>query len=267
MRKPAPLRIGLAALYGTELYRDPERVKRIARLLLDDRWPRPFSKWHVQPLGGTVDIVAGRLPPNPLAAIEAALSASTTHWVDLKSPGDVWHAVLVETGTTRDLHRQHFCPLQATASLALDKLKDPSRDVARWVPLAHELVEATGARNATITVAPSVDVILDISSPYVPDPNDHVRILGDIAQDFEARSNLGGKYARYPRWGTYLHPEHVAAIGGRDQIARVVDPALFEEVGDLLYVQLTASIEDAWTPMMWEKRLKFRQLMQPILVR
>ena len=58
----------------------------------------------------------------------------------------------------------------------------------------------------------------------------------------------------------------MAAIGGRERIAREVEPALFEEVGDLLYIQLTGGIEDAWTPMMWEKRLKLRQLMQPILV-
>lgn len=266
MRRPEPLRIGLAAVYSTEVYKAPDRVRTIGRLIFDDRWPRPFTKWHVQPLGGTVDIRAGRLPQDPLIEVESSLSASTTHWVELSTPGDAWHDVSVDAGTTLDLAAR-VCPFRLMASLRLDKLKNPASDVARWVTLAHELVSAVGARNGTITVAASGDVIPDIARPHRPDPNDHLRIIGGGGVEGESRENLGGKYARYPRWGTYLHPEHVAAIGGRDQIARVVEPALFEEVGDLLYVQLTARIEDAWTPMMWEKRLRFRQLMQPILVR
>lgn len=154
MKKPEPLRIGLAAVYATEVYKDPERVKRIARLIFDERWPRPFSKWQVQPIGGTVDIRAGQLPENPLGEVEGSLSASTTHWVDLKTPGEAWHDVSVEGGTTGDLF-PHVCPFRLMASLRLDKLKDPIRDVARWVTLAHELVSAVGARNGTLTVAVS----------------------------------------------------------------------------------------------------------------
>ncbi len=59
---------------------------------------------------------------------------------------------------------------------------------------------------------------------------------------------------------------HVDAIGGRDRIQKEVQPALMEQIGDLLYIQLTAWIDDAWTPEMWNKRLKLRQLMEPILV-
>ena len=261
-KRPERIWIGLAAVHARELCKDTERAKRIARLIFDERWPRAFSKWHVQPFGGTgLDVIAGRLPPNPLQEVEAKLSASTTHWVDLQTPGEAWHCVSIQPGATEDPR-----PAQSHASLALEKLKDPPGDVSRWVPLAHDLVLALGARNATITVAPSGDVISDVWNTYVPAPNNHLCIMGDVARNHEARLHLGTKYARYPRWGTYLHPEHVAAIGGREQIAREVEPVVFEEVGDLLYIQLTAGIEDAWTPLMWEKRLKLRELMQPILV-
>jgi len=266
MKKNEPLRVGLAAHYGTELYKDAERVARTARLMLDDRWPQRFTKWQVHPVTGTVEGRRGKLPPEPLDQVAGALADSTTNWVELKTPGPEWHDVSIKAGTERDLYPTHVCPFRAMASINVDKLPAPRTDVYRWVTLAHDLVSTVGARNATITVAPSGDVILDQSIPYLPDPNDDLLIMGGGPALGDAQRNVGGKYARYPRWGTYLHAEHVAAIGGRDRIAREVEPALFEQLDDLLYIQLTAGIDDAWTPAMWAKRLKLRKLMESILV-
>lgn len=266
MKKPEPIGVALGANYGTELYRDPQRVARAARLMLDERWPRRFSKWQVHTHASTIEGRRGRIPVDALAQITAALADSPTVWVDLKTPGRDWDNVSVDAGTERDLYRDYTCPFRVMASITIVNLPDPNTAVRRWVTLAHDLVSTVGARNGTITVGPSGDVILDQGIPYLPDPNDHLNILGGGPSVSDRRSQLGGMYARYPRWGTYLHPEHVAAIGGRDRIAREVEPALFEQVDDLLYIQLTADFEDAYTPAMWAKRLKLRKLMEPILV-
>lgn len=266
MKKPEPLRVGLGASYGTELYRDPERVARVARLMLDERWPRRFSKWQVHTHASTSEGRRGRIPADTLAQITSALADSATVWVDLKTPGQNWDNVCVQAGTDRALYRSYACPFRLEASIEPVNLTDTNAVVRRWVSLAHDLVSAVGARNGTITVASSGDVILDQSLPYLPDPDDHLRIMGGGTSGGESRKKLGDTLARYPRWGTYLHPEHVAAIGGRERIAREVEPALLEPVDDLLYIQLTADFADAHTPAMWEKRLKLRKLMAPILV-
>jgi len=266
MKQQEPLGVGLGADYGTELYRDPDRVARAARLMLDERWPHRFSKWQVHTHPSAMEGPRGRLPADALTQIAAALADSGTVWVDLKTPGRDWDNVCVDAGTKRELYREYTCPFRVMASITIVKLPDPNAVVRRWVTLAHDLVCTVGARNGTITVGPISDVIRDESIPYLPDPNDHLRIMGGGASVSDRRPLVGDKYSRYPRWGTYLHPEHVAAIGGRDRIAREVEPALFEQVDDLLYIQLTENFDEAHTPAMWEKRLKLRKLMEPILV-
>lgn len=265
INEPEPLRVGLAASYATELHADPSRVRRAAALMLDDRWPRRFSNWQVHAESAAAGR-RGKLPVDALGQITGALEDYGTVWVDLKTRGPDFDHVYVDAGRNRDLHRDYTCPFRVEASIKIVKLPDPNAVVRTWVTLAHDLASTVGARNGTITVGPSSDVMLDQGGPYLPDPEDHLRIIGGGISSSERRPLLGGKYARYPRWGTYLHPEHVAAIGGRDRLKREVDPAVLEPVDDLLYIQLTDNFEDAHTPAMWEKRLKLRTLMEPILV-
>ena len=77
---------------------------------------------------------------------------------------------------------------------------------------------------------------------------------------------IGRAYARHPRWGTYLHAEHLAAIGGVDRVRAEVAPARIEPVGALTYLQLTDSIDTALTPEAGAKRRALEALMAPILV-
>ena len=79
------------------------------------------------------------------------------------------------------------------------------------------------------------------------------------------RRMIGKTYARYPRWGTYLNEAHLAAIGGAERVLADVTPARIDRIGDLTYIQLTASIETAMTVECGERRRRLEALMAPIL--
>ncbi len=87
----------------------------------------------------------------------------------------------------------------------------------------------------------------------------------DEIRSYAARRYLlGHTYVRRPRWGTYLKPAHVAAIGGRERILDVVQPAVTREVGELFYVQLTATVSGATNDVAKRRYRAFAELLAPI---
>lgn len=58
----------------------------------------------------------------------------------------------------------------------------------------------------------------------------------------------------------------MAAAGGRARITEVVQPAAMAEVGQLLYVQLSASIGDALAPATEAKRAALATLLAPMMI-
>jgi hypothetical protein len=135
-----------------------------------------------------------------------------------------------------------------------------------WLELQHELIALVGGLNAVIVATTSSDIVgietslvdrwVDGRSMH-PDP-------GEIGAYATRRRKLGNEYVRAPRWGTYLKPEHVTAIGGRDRIVSVVKPPVVRDVGDLLYVQLSERVSDALAPETEARRLAFADLLAPI---
>ncbi|MBV8760180.1 MAG: hypothetical protein JO257_23005 [Deltaproteobacteria bacterium] len=77
-----------------------------------------------------------------------------------------------------------------------------------------------------------------------------------------ARKLLGDRYVRFPGWPTFLRSAHVEAIGGREKLLAVVKPAVVHDVGDLLYVQLSASVDDALAPETEARRQAFTELLR-----
>jgi hypothetical protein len=95
--------------------------------------------------------------------------------------------------------------------------------------------------------------------PTHPDPEE---ISSYGAQLFK----LGSQYIRKPRWGTYLKPAHVAAIGGRARLLEVVQPPVVREVGDLLYLQLSERVSDAESEFARKRWMAFAALVAPIVM-
>lgn len=79
------------------------------------------------------------------------------------------------------------------------------------------------------------------------------------------RDLVGAKYVRNARWGTYLRDHHIESVGGLDRIRRQVEPARVDRLGELVYFQLTESIEDAVGPACDAKRRAFDAVLAPIL--
>ena len=61
-----------------------------------------------------------------------------------------------------------------------------------------------------------------------------------------------------------MKPAHVAAVGGRAKILEVVQPEVTRDVGDLLYVQLTAKVTEATSETAKRRYRAFAELLAPI---
>ncbi|MEO8549444.1 MAG: hypothetical protein ABI678_05710 [Kofleriaceae bacterium] len=255
--------LALQFLHGSPVGTDTARLETLAALVSDPRWGVKFKLL-------SVGHVPGR-PPEPLmrgpvAAKDLAEKARTA----FLAPNIQTVLFTVSKNEVSDtavyyVHTGRFA-----------ERADPSwgntrwlahGDAAAWISLQHEIVAAAGAEHAVIAAAESSDVAsvevwlsnrFDNGVSIHPDP-------GEIDRYARVRPQLGDKYLRAPRWGTYLSPRHLDAIGGRAKVVAEVQPATVREVGRLTYFQLTERIEDARSPAAEAKRAKFEALVAPLL--
>lgn len=94
-------------------------------------------------------------------------------------------------------------------------------------------------------------------------PPDHPH--NESARINRVRNELGERYVRPPGWGTFLRPSHIEAVGGRARLLELVQPAVVEVVGPLLYVQLSR-LGDALAPETEARRRALAELLAPITV-
>jgi hypothetical protein len=59
---------------------------------------------------------------------------------------------------------------------------------------------------------------------------------------------------------------HVDAVDGREKLLATIQPPVVHDVGELLYVQLSSSVEEANAPATEDRRQAFIELLAPILV-
>jgi hypothetical protein len=144
-----------------------------------------------------------------------------------------------------------------------------------FLTLLHELVVTVEAEHAILGAWPTYAMARSdtgLTRMLLDTPAGDINL--GLPLDFDAQRALvaehsdrvGHAYARHPRWGTYLHAGHLAAIGGVEKIVAEVAPAVIQPIGALTYVQLTDSIDTALTPEAGAKRRALEALMAPILV-
>lgn len=267
---------GLAAYFPHSVARDAALVERVARLLVDERWP--WVPWYATFVGlhKRDDAAAVRVGgKNGYAPLVAGLSSPRFQTLRMnRAKGD-------KNYTSVELP---FHPRQETWGEAPYALwitcrsaeLPPGTSFEAWLTLAHDLVAAVGALNATIGAWPTFSHAIRDTwlTRMVLDTPRGDTALNELPEDVDAQIGLlqtwwkkvGRTYARHPRWGTYLNAAHVEAIGGVERIRAEVQPARIDAVGGLTYIQLTESIDTGMATEAGARRRALQTLMAPILL-
>jgi hypothetical protein len=266
--------VGLAAYFETRVGADASRAERIANLLVDPRWPwmpSLASRSGVDKRDDRRPVrVGGRRGTGALLDLVASEATSQLYMNHTRAEGD-FATVALDLDPRNGKRGDAYELLVTCRSDALP----PEHSFEDFLTLVHDLIVTTGARHATLGAWPSFEMARSdtwLTRFILDTPKGEINL--GLPADFDEQMNLlskwkhkvGRVYARHPRWGTYLHAGHVAAIGGVERIRAEVEPARIEAVGKLTYIQLTGSIETALTAEAGAKRRALQALMAPILV-
>lgn len=264
--------VGLHCVFAEPLNSVPERVERLAELIIDPRWPWELSLLRLGIVPGQqIDRERKRNLPRTqsLGLVQQALSAYEVSDVGVSCSAQerLNHAwMYVHTG--RNVIPGSAYPLELRAFCRAEWMPE-QKPIGPWLALLHELVRAVGAVHGVVVVADEDSVHDEVF--LITTTRDGVRLnpradeIDQISGSGLARHELGRRFVRHPRWGTYLRADHVAAVGGRAKIA-AISPAVLVDVGDLLYVQLTESLETADSPEGTAKQRTLADLLAPITV-
>jgi hypothetical protein len=274
------LYMGLAAYFSAHIFRNPQLAETVARLCLDRRWPWAlanvsfglrssfFKATRRQRLSGRA--AADKLRYGLLNADHR--NARLGHSADEEEN----HARLeVETGQRL---AQPDIPYAATivGRIKAFELPDGATPL-NWVDVMHELMVALDVGNGVLPVWPTVNMV-DSDSMFVriildtPKADYNLGVRGEFETQC-ARANywrpeLGDKYVRHPRWGTYLRRNHIDRVGGLARLRDTVPLAKIVELGgagDLIYLQCTDQPKGALTPAGESVRQALQTFLEPIL--
>jgi hypothetical protein len=268
---PVP-HLGVAAYFTEPVWKDQTKAERLAPLLVDPRWP--WAPWwmYYTATDKRKDSKAIRVGgKHGTETLTATLRRTDLLLVELKrATGENNHCAAVLTMTDYG-DRTLASSLQITCR-ASDL--PAGRSIEDFLALIHEILDVVCAETAVIGAWPTRDyAICDVSFLRMvldtPKGDINLGLTGEFARQRDlgssVRYQLGRAYARFPRWGTYLHAGHLAAIGGLERVRAVVDPAVVQRVGALTYLQLTPSVDTAQSPEAEAKRRALEELMAPIL--
>jgi len=272
----ATYHLGFAARYATRLVDSPDRANRVAALLVDSRWPWLASSFTAGELAIlTKSSPAVRVVGEKTAKrIADAILDPTRRIIRIKkvTRDEQFTQASVDTGTF--VLSSWDQPFSATGHTRGHDLPE-GRTVEGWISLIHDLMVAINVASAILPVyatasAISADILLmsivrDSRWTGTTDlgPGEDFAEQNDRANYW--RDLVGAKYVRNARWGTYLRDHHIDAVGGLDRIRREVVPARIDRLGELVYFQLTESIEDALGPACAAKRRAFDIVLAPLL--
>ena len=272
--------LGFAGYFSVRLCNEPERAEKLAKLLLDRRWPWPLTSvvfglragWtkHARrlKLSGAQGILRLRDgitdPENRDASI------------DHRADADENHAKLhVTTGQRLANPDSANAASISGVTKASDLLE--GAELLSWLEVMHEIMIVVDAGNAVLTVWPThhmansdatfVRIVLDTSKAvFTMGVHGNVELQNTRANYW--RPELGDKYIRHPRWGNYLRREHLDRVGGLARVRDAVPLAKVLELGgpgDLVYLQCTEHPAGALTPEGEQVRQALEDVLAPIV--
>lgn len=268
---PVP-HLGVAAYFTEPVWKDQTKAERLAPLLVDPRWPWAPCWMRFTARDKRKDSKSIRVGGKHGAApLVSAMRRDDLFSIGLnRSSGTTNHCTVMLTVADYRPHTWASSIWMTCKSIDLPA----GKSIAGFLALTHDVLNAVEAETAVIGVWPTVDQAIGdtwLTRTILDTPGRDVN-LGlpanyDAQMDLVSRfrHELGRAYARFPRWGTYLHAGHLAAIGGLERVRAVVDPAVVQPVGALTYLQLTPSVDSAQSPEAEAKRRALEELMAPIL--
>ncbi|MBE7450684.1 MAG: hypothetical protein HS111_17835 [Kofleriaceae bacterium] len=271
------LHLGFAGYFAQPLALPASRARRVAALLVDPRWPWPPS-WASFVKEELSKRTRARKVTGPKGRdhLLAGLTDPTNCMLEMnRSSQEVDnHAHVHAITSRRPLPAEAEYPFHMTGQTRGHELPDGA-SLDAWIELVHELMVACEVGHAVMPVwARASTCLSDISFMRIVVDN---RWLPEVdlgpPTDFaleNSRANywrieLGGTYVRHPRWGNYLRRDHLQKIGGLDRVRAEVAPAAVVDLGDLMFIQLTATPATALTAEGEKKRRALANLMAPIL--
>lgn len=263
--------LGFWFIHRTPLYEEP-RASRVTQLLTDPRWPwmpnivRPtqFPGRELYPWKATGGKTARTALPNVVGDVLRSVSSEGVNLMSSRTDpaNHAWY--YVENGR-RDLRPDPYqfkaigvCRTNVPQGKSIDDWLAVMRELAATVQAAHGIICAEADERWT-----SGRIFLS-GTPQARLPQDHP--TNESSRVNRVRNELGERYVRPPAWATFLRRAHVDAVGGRDHLLATVQPPVVHDCGDLLYIQLSASVDDALAPETEARRRTFADLLAPITV-
>jgi len=253
------------AVYFDEAVREPAHAARVAKLLLDERWP--WLPWYLSYSGIDREYDRGSKRVNAKTGVqglaEGILNPQHNRVVARRAAGDKnFTEVQLDTGRIGE------GPFRLQMTCRVAELPE-GKSTAAWLELVRDMVRELSPANGILGVWPAFDAAISdvVKMRMLLDTRWGVFELGvlpDVA-DPTRSFDIGRTYARYPRWGTYLSDAHLAAIGGVERIQAEVAPATIERIGTVTYIQLTDTIETAMSLECGERRQRLQAIMAPVL--
>ncbi len=265
-----PRGFGFLALYARAVHAEPEIAARIAKLLVDPRWPWTLDLVRPTQMPGApvYPWPTGKVSQAKLAsvALDVLCSDQTLGLHAVASRKDELDHVFahIDGGHASYTVRAEGTelPFEAKLFCRAEQLP-PTASLDAWVELLHELVVLLDAPHAVIFARTDErhvwSLLYGTGSRRPEQPADHPHNVN--ARLAPARRTLGRERIRPPEWGTYLSAPHVEQIG-RDKL--VAAAAIAKDVGTLLYVQSSKSAVDALSPEAIERRHALAALLAPL---
>jgi hypothetical protein len=263
--------LGFWLIYRTKVF-EQEKATAITRILTDPRWPwqpnlirptqRPGQQLYPWPrhkiaqdkLSSVVKNIVQSYVTDGITLSLSRKEMANNSWVHV----DNGRESIVNEGFASPYCTFGFCRSNVPAG----------KSIEAWLDLVRELAIEVDATNGIVSA--EVDERILLARIFVQG-REQARLPGDHPANESprvnaARRSLGDQYVRLPSWGTFLRPTHVEAIGGRARLLDVVQPPVVQDVGDLLYVQLSTNVADALAPETEARRRAFADLLAPITV-
>lgn len=263
--------IGLSAVHHQAMF-EGSRPATLAKLLTSSAWPWPPTVIRPEPMPGqpVYPWPKGRVASARLAStledVARSPSAYAVTLVRSKEQRLDLASVRVETGRPQPADAGFKFPFRASALCRANDLP-PGSSLEALLEVMHGLVALTESPNAVLFVGQDWRAITALQFGAAGDPSAPAsRPAHEAARVHRARAELGDRWIRPPQWGTYLAAKHVEAAGGRERLVQTVQPDVVREVGTLLYLQLSARVEDALQPAIEAKRQVLANLLEPVTV-